>query len=133
MMSQARALSEISDVPEHADAVWSDQGFEQRDKPAVRICNPDSVEAGISSCPSLEEGKEELGSENLEPGSVDLDSPARGAVDCGFVTPTRYAKNVNGSVSRSSWTSNEQHFPKWFNNLWIGKSQKETGFLTIFS
>jgi hypothetical protein len=81
MTSQARAVSGISDVPENADAAWSDQGFEQRDEPAVRICNLDRVEAGISSCPSLEEGKEELGSENLEPGSVDIDSPARGAVD----------------------------------------------------
>jgi len=115
LVGQAREVSNKDVVPESADLSWSGQGFEQRNEPAVRICNPDSVEARISSCPSLGEVKEELGSENLEPGSGDRDSPARGAVDYGFVTPTRYARNDNGSVSRSSWTSNELYFPKWFN------------------
>lgn len=105
--------------PESADAVWSDQGFEQRDEPAVQICNPDSVEARISSCPKA---KKNLGSENLEHGSGDLDSPARGAVDNVFVTPARYAKNIYGSVSHSSLASNKQYFPKWFNSPKVGKS-----------
>ena len=126
--ARAREVSNICIVPESADLSWSGQGFEQRDEPAVRICNPNSVEARICSCPSTEEGKQELGSENLEPGSGDLDSPARSAVDNGFVVPARYAKNVNGSVSRSSWTSNEQYFPKWFDNPWVGKSQKKKEF-----
>jgi hypothetical protein len=128
LVRQAHEVSTIGTVPKSVDLSWSSQGLEQRDEPAARICNPSSDEARISSCPSLEEGKKELGLENLEPSSGDFDSPARGAVDDGFVTPIRYAKNVNGSVSRSSWTSNEQYFPKWFDNPWVGKSQKKKEF-----
>jgi hypothetical protein len=109
---QAHEVSNISIVPESAHLSWSCQGLEQRDEPVARICNPGSDEARISSCLSLEEGKEELSSENLEPSSGDLDSPARGAVDCGFVMPTRYANKLTGSGSRSSWTSNEHYFSK---------------------
>jgi hypothetical protein len=125
LVGQAHEVSNIGIVPESADLPWSGQGFEKRDEPAVRICNPSSDEVRISSCPSLEEGKEELGSENLEPGTGDLDSPAQGAVDYESVTPTRYTKNINGSVSHSSLTRNELYFPEWFRILCVGKSQKE--------
>jgi len=127
--SQAKEVSNVSNVPENADPTWSSQGIERRDEPAVRINNPNSDEARIGSCPSLEEGKEELGSVNLELGSGSHDPPAQGAVDDGFVTPLRYAKNIKGSSSSASLSSNEQYFPAWFSNPRVGKSQKNKKFV----
>ena len=100
LVGKACEVSNIDVVPKSADSSWSGQGFEQRDEPAVQICNPDSVKARISSCPSLGEGKEELSSEDLEPGSGDLDSPAQGAVDCGFVMGTAKPTGMRSRVWR---------------------------------
>jgi hypothetical protein len=129
-VSQAEEASNISFVPENADASWSNQSLEQVDEPAIRANNPESIEAELSPPFSAEEaeGSEVLGSENLEPGSGSHDPLARGAVDSEFVTPTRYARNTYGSGSRSSLASNEQYFPAWFSDPQVGKSKNEMGF-----
>jgi len=57
----------------------------------------------------------------LSRGSHDL--LAQGAVsDNGFVTSSRYAKNIKGSASHSSLSSNEQYFPAWFSSPQVGKN-----------
>ena len=45
LVGQACEVNNVDVVPESADLSWSGQGFKQRDKPAVCICNPNSDEA----------------------------------------------------------------------------------------
>jgi hypothetical protein len=87
LVGQAREVSDIFIVPESADSSWSGQGFEQRDEPAVWICNPNGDEARTSSCSSsCEDDKEESGSVNLRLSSGGNCPLALGAVnDDGFV------------------------------------------------
>jgi len=125
LLSQANEVSENSLILENTEVSRRQVG-----EPAVRANNPNSVEASIFPSPSSEEdkGPEVLGYENLEPSIGSHDPLAAGAVDCEFVTPTRYAKNVNGSVSRASLASDEQYFPAWFSDPRVGKSQNENKY-----
>ncbi|KIM76139.1 hypothetical protein PILCRDRAFT_13044 [Piloderma croceum F 1598] len=124
LKSQALKTSNSSTVLENADSVWSSNSLEQMDKPATQVNNPSSVEARISPSLSVEEGKES-GSVSLGLGRGSHDPLAQGAVsDDGFVKPSRYAKNLKGSASHSSLSSNEQYFPAWFSSPQVGKNIK---------
>ena len=124
LKSQALEVSNSDTVPENADSVWSSNGLKQMDELAAQINNPSSVEARFSPSLSVEEGKES-GSVSAGLSCGSHDPLAKGAViDDGFVTPSRYAKKLEGSVSHSSLSSNEKYFPAWFNSPQVGKNKK---------